>query len=108
MHLGKVSSSKESTEDELVLKIQENSSGLKGLDPVFDHLLIGTVELEALTLGHEDKSPHLLVGVLEMGFLEPRILAVENTPLHGVIFRVELDEAMANQHHVLLFEIGCF
>ena len=108
MHLGKVSSSKESTEDELVLKIQEDSSGLKGLDPVFDYLLIGTIELEALTLGHEDKSPHLLVGVLEMCFLEPRILAVENTPLHGVILRVELDEAMANQHHVLLLEIGCF
>jgi hypothetical protein len=108
VHLGKVSSSKESTEDELVLKIQEDSSGLKGLDPVFDYLLIGTIELKALTLGHEDESPHLLVGVLEMCFLEPRILAVENTPLHGVILRVELDEAMANQHHVLLLEIGCF
>ena len=43
-----------------------------------------------------------------MCFLEPRILAVENTPLHGIIFRVELNEAMANQHHVLLLEIGCF
>ena len=43
-----------------------------------------------------------------MCFLEPRILAVENTSLHCVILRVELDEAMANQHHVLLLEIGGF
>ena len=108
MHLGKVSSSKESTEDELVLKIQENSSGFKGLNPVFDYLLIGTIELQALTLCHKDESPHLLVRVLEMCFLEPSILAVKNSPLHCVIFRVELDKAMADQHHVLLLEIRCF
>ena len=92
MHFGKVSSSKQSTEDKLVLEVQENSSGFKGIYPVFDYLFLGTIELEALTLSHENESPHLLVRVLEMSFLEPSILAVENTSLHGVILGVELDE----------------
>ena len=108
VHLGKITSSKEASQDELIFEIQENSSGPESFDPVLDNLLIGTIELQTLSLGHENKTPHLGGGIFEMRLLKPSILAVEYSSLHGIILGVELDELMSHQHHVLGLKVGCF
>lgn len=94
MNFGKVASTEKATKDKLILEVQEDRSGLECFNPVLNHLFISIVKLQALSLGHEDETPHLGVGVFQMGFLEPRVLAVEDASLHGVILAVELDESV--------------
>jgi hypothetical protein len=100
-----IASSQEWPKFEFFFEIQEDSSCLESLDPLVDEVLVLVVELQALTLGHENETEKLRAVILQMSFLEPGVLAVEYPSLHLVLVGAELNQLMPDQHHVFLLEV---
>ena len=97
MHLGEVTPTKESSDNEFFFQVKQNDELFHFVDPSISIVLIVHVEVEGFALGHDDKPVHVLLRrVFEVMFLQAAVLDIQDSTFLSILFilkqqvRVEL------------------
>ena len=86
VHLGKVTSTEESSDNEFFFQVEQDDELFHFVDPCVSLALIVHIEVESLALGHDDKSVHVLLRrVLEVMFLQAAVLDVQDSTHFSII-----------------------